>query len=91
VAFDYANCTKDQLDEYAAGMLLNLDLRKNLSTLIEEVKAFESKTPVASITGVAEANKPKFLRHPVNKRVFPYTDALHEYGLIPCDENGVNR
>jgi len=94
MAFDYASCTKDQLDEHAAGMLLSLDLRKSLDVLITETKAHEAKlsgVPKAHVEANAPPKgKPKFLRHPVNNYIFEYTETLHEAGLIPCDERGVN-
>jgi hypothetical protein len=83
MAFDYDNCDKNQLDEYASTLGLTLDLRKSIKTLIEETKAAESALAVPR-EKAAVKDVPRWLKHPVNGRIFEYTDALFEYGLIPC-------
>jgi hypothetical protein len=85
MAFNYDNCTKDQLDEYASTLGITLDMRKSLANLIEDVKKAEPKPDKAiAEAGNVAKEKPRWLRHPKNGRIFEYTDALFEYGLIPC-------
>ena len=86
MSFDYENCTKDTLAEYATQFGITLDMRKSLDTLIAQVKKEEAGGEKAK----AEPPKPaaRFLLHPVNGRVFEFTQALFEHGLIPCDEDG---
>lgn len=95
MAFDYDNANKDSIDEYARTLGLELDLSKPLASLVKEVRTAEKrqgslfgdegKTPTASSIKLEDV---KWLLHPVNLRVFEYTDALLDNGLVPCDEHG---
>jgi hypothetical protein len=92
--FDFEGCDKNSLEEYANSLNLKLDMAKPLKTLIEQVKKVEKSlfgTP--DKTDIAERPlqpKPEYqwLKHKTNGRVFNYTPALHEHGLLPCDEDG---
>ena len=92
--FDYDNATKDTLEEYASSLNLKLDMSKPLKTLVEQVKKVEkSLFGLAEATGIAERAgnaKPDYqwLKHKTNGRVYNYTEALHQHGLVPCDETG---
>jgi hypothetical protein len=91
--FDFANATKDSLEEYAGTLGITLDLRKPLDKLIKEVQTavMQASIPLTEPAAGPQTNpepKPRFLRHPQTKRVFEWTDALFEHGLLPCDQNG---
>jgi hypothetical protein len=92
--FDYDTCSKDTLEEYANSLNLKLDMSKPLKTLIEQVKKVEkSLFGVPEPTDIAERVSPpkpeyQWLKHKTNGRIFNYTLALHEHGLLPCDEEG---
>jgi hypothetical protein len=92
--FDYDNATKDTLEDYATSLNLKLDMSKPLKTLVEQVKKVEKSLfgPVEAPGIVERAGNVKpdylWLRHKTNGRVYQYTEALHEHGLIPCEETG---
>jgi hypothetical protein len=92
--FDYETCDKNTLEDYANSLNVKLDMSKPLKTLIEQVKKVEKslfgipdKTDIAERVSQA-APEYLWLKHKTNGRIFSYTRALHEHGLIPCDENG---
>jgi hypothetical protein len=91
--FDYDTCSKDTLEEYASSLNLKLDMAKPLKTLVEQVKKAEKSlfgTPDKAEVVKPTPPKPEYqhLKHPTNGKVFTYTQALHDHGLLPCDEDG---
>lgn len=46
--FDYTTCSKDELAEYGKTFGLNLDLRKSLDTLVEQVRKAEAQAAAAA-------------------------------------------
>lgn len=79
---------KDQLAEHAkTNFNIELDLRKNISKLVDEVTKLQAK-PV-----VADAIVTKRASHILNRDTgmhFPWTELLHQHlkNAVPCDEEG---
>jgi len=93
--------TKDELREAALLHGVELDMTKKRAELIEEVKKLSggqndelepAKEPEKKVAPKAEKKDKagaKYLKHPVNGRVYVATELLVKRGdMIPCDANG---
>lgn len=87
MTIDVKTASKDELDKYGSELGLTLDLRKSIDTLRKEVLAAEQAQGLGAPEELP-APDIKWLKHKVNGRVYPFTQALLDYGLLPCDDNG---
>jgi len=87
---DISRYDKDMLATYAKKEFnITLNKRKKLDELRAQVGALQRGEKKEEAEDDAEAPAPKFLKHPVNKRVFPATKALlARSDMIPCDATG---
>ncbi|MCK5919383.1 MAG: hypothetical protein KAG66_00475 [Methylococcales bacterium] len=87
---DISRYDKDTLATYAKKEFdVTLNKRKKLDELRVQVGALQRGEKPEEAKDEEEAPPPKFLKHPVNKRVFPATKALlARSDMIPCDAAG---
>jgi hypothetical protein len=87
---DISRYDKDMLATYAKKEFnVTLNKRKKLDELRVQVKALQRGEKPKEAKAKVEEPVPKFLKHPVNKRVFPATKALlARPDMIPCDATG---
>ena len=87
---DISRYDKDMLATYAKKEFnVALNKRKKLDELRTQVTALQRGEKQEEAKDEEEAPPPEFLKHPVNKRVFPATKALlARSDMIPCDATG---
>lgn len=67
------------------------ELRAEVTGLLDKARKKEGLPPLKEAKKMAPKELPKFLRHPVNGRVYEYTPQLGARGdMIPCDADGNN-
>lgn len=82
---DISDMNKDELDEYAKGIGIDLDMRKTLDNLKKEVAGAKVHPELISIAPVSKG----YLLNKSTGLWFPWTKMLEARGdLVPCDENG---
>lgn len=87
---DISTFNKDQLADFAkAEFNLELDMRKGLEKLRDEVKALQVPV-IKKIAKAEEKATAKFLLNRNTGLVFAYTDELHKHltNAIACDADG---
>lgn len=85
---DVSLMNKDELRDYAKQTFgVNLDMRKSIDTLQDEVKRMRPKSAI--VIDKPKDVQPRFLKNPATGFFWPWTKLLEERGdLVPCDENG---
>jgi hypothetical protein len=89
---DITEFDKDQLAEYAKTVFnVELDLRKSLVKLKEEIVKLQEKPKAEPVTAVAPQGKKA--THILNRDTgmwFPYTELLYKHltNAVPCDKDG---
>jgi len=87
---DISDFDKDQLSEYAFNTFsAELDMRKSLSKLKDEVKALQEKPKPEAIVKPTNPKATHILNRD-NGRWFVWTPLLHQHlkNAVPCDKDG---
>lgn len=80
---------KQELQDYAKGFGVVLDMRRPVEDLQKQVGKLTAKTAAPTLLEKAKPFTATHLKHPVTGLFWPWHKLLEERGdLIPCDENG---